>query len=118
MRCPGVDFRRHGKVSKGCKKNGPRRETPTRGRRALGAPWPGYSSSGCVPAEPDSASPDIRIVYSRDSGSPDRNHLRKTVVVVRFASALLPRKERPSWSRKASLILSMDSASVAERFLD
>jgi transposase len=30
----------------------------------LAHPWPGYSSSGCVPAEPDSASPSTTIIES------------------------------------------------------
>ena len=40
-------------------------KTSRRSDAPLAHPWPGYSSSGCVPAEPDSASPSIRYYTAR-----------------------------------------------------
>lgn len=53
----GVGFSEAWQGVQGAKKTAPDGKLPPEARRALGAPWPGYSSSGCVPAEPDSASP-------------------------------------------------------------
>jgi hypothetical protein len=33
------------------------------GSRVILPPWPGYPSSGCVPAEPESVSPSDDIIY-------------------------------------------------------
>ena len=61
MASAAADFRRHGKVSKG-QETAPGGRLPPEAQRALGAPRLGYSSSGCVPAEPDSASPGTIII--------------------------------------------------------
>ena len=46
----GSGFSRHDKVSKGAKKTAPGGKLPPEAKRALGAPCPGYSLSGCVPS--------------------------------------------------------------------
>jgi hypothetical protein len=58
-------------VSKGEEK-APLTNSAVRGRRLWRTVGPDIPCAGCFPAEPDSVSPDMFIVESRDS---DRNHL-------------------------------------------
>lgn len=64
LRYGGADFRRHGwakACSAGRQENGPEGTFP-RGPAEMLPPRSGYPSLGCVPAEPNSVSPDIETV--------------------------------------------------------
>jgi transposase len=85
-----VDVRRHNKVSKGPKKTAPGGKFLPEAAALLAHL---DLAIPCRVASPQSPTPLHQappLYTSRDRGNPDRNHQRKTVVVVRFASALLP----------------------------
>ena len=74
---------------------------PPEVQRALGAPWLGYSSSGCVPAEPDSASPSTVIVGRKRSAGNLPGEEKKQGRISKTKSA--ERLHRPSSSRGEAL---------------